>query len=829
LVTALVLGLALVLILDGARLTRLERNAEAQTLASAAAEGLAFALRVEQERMRSLLAAQRPAIEVALSGAPRGQPPAALESLLRGRLPGLLSVDIEQSAAAADDTWLTVVDGAAVIRHRMRLADEGADLHRLSLSLRCGAICESAVPIHPGLQAQLVSDNGGRAALGAMPENRPANPNASFVADLSAVPEPLALASAEPPGAPDWSIEVFALADGPVASRLLLRLATGMLLVSAALATAFSLFRAIRRERRWADAEGQRSRDYQRKLGALLDACTDGILLTTAVGRIELLNPAAELMFGQLRDDLLGSEIAELLPELLRDDSVRTPPNSVAAALPLMRDLTGVRVGGEAFPVRVWVRHLLLDTEPCLLLVVQDLTEQTHQAKQLQFLEQNDVLTGLLNRREFERRMQRILSAAAGSEGVHVLCYIDIDQFKLVNDTAGHAAGDALVEQLATLFKAQLNDAALIGRLGGDEFAALFSDRSEAQALAACEGLMQTVRNFLFTWRDRSFDIAISIGLTAFLPDHDSAAIELAKADVACHMAKREGRDRIHVYHDGDAAVARHHGEMYQVSVISKALNRGRFRLYSQPIMPLAAGSTRRTHYEILLRMLDERGELVEPDQFIPAAERYILMPAVDRWVIHQLFSTQGEQLRTWHAENPQEFLFAVNLSGTSVNDESFLPFLRRQFEAFDIPPSGICFEITETAALRNLGDARGFIHQLAKLGCTFALDDFGSGLSSYSYLRELPVKYLKIDGSFVRDMNSNPVNHALVASINQIAHVLGLQTIAEWAEDDSTINQLRALNVDFAQGYAIGTPLPVVESGADIMNGLVHLEAHNG
>ncbi len=423
---------------------------------------------------------------------------------------------------------------------------------------------------------------------------------------------------------------------------------------------------------------------------------------------------------------------------------------------------------------------------------------------------------------------RRLLADAADTGTPYVLCYIDIDQFKLVNDTAGHAAGDALIEQLATLIEVNFDDAALLARLGGDEFGALFADRTEAHVLTQCDGLMQTIRNFRFTWRDRSFGVAVSIGVTAFLPEYDSAAAELAKADVACHMAKRGGRDRIHVYRDGDASAARHHGEMHLVSTISGALNKGRFRLYAQPILPLAAGGAGRTHYEILVRMLDEQGAPVVPDHFIPAAERYILMPAVDRWIIHQLFSTQGDQLRAWHEEHRDQFLFAVNLSGTSLGDEAFLPFLKRQFESQRIPPASICFEITETAAIRSLHHARNFMRELSEMGCTFALDDFGSGLSSFNYLRELPVNYLKIDGSFVQDMNSNPVNYALVASINQIAHVLGLKTIAEWAENDSIINQLRALNVDYAQGYAIGTPLPVVDCDFDVASALAAGELHH-
>jgi diguanylate cyclase (GGDEF)-like protein/PAS domain S-box-containing protein len=555
--------------------------------------------------------------------------------------------------------------------------------------------------------------------------------------------------------------------------------------------------------------------DQQRRLDAVLDASSDGIVLAGADG-IELMNPAAEVIFGRLEEDMLGADLDELLPELMHADGARPPCADAHEDRPWLHDIYIPHADGQRFPARVWPRHLQLDDGMRWLLVIQDLTESAHQAKQLEFLEQRDVITGLLNRKEFERRMERMLIDAIGTGTPYALCYLDIDQFKLVNDTAGHAVGDALIKQLATLIEVKFADAALLARLGGDEFGILFADCTEKQALDQCEGLLQTVRHFLFTWRDRSFDVAVSIGVTAFLPEDDSAAAELAKADVACHVAKREGRDRVHIYQDVDASSARHHGEMHLVSTISEALSSGRFRLFAQPIVPLAIGSTDRTHYEILVRMSDEQGALVVPDQFIPAAERYILMPAVDRWIIQQLFSTRGEQLRAWHDEHPDEFLFAVNLSGTSVNEDSFLLFIKRQFEHYRIPPASICFEITETAAIRNLRGARRFMDELSAMGCTFALDDFGSGLSSFNYLRDLPVSYVKIDGSFVHDMNSNPVNHALVASINQVAHILGMKTIAEWAEDDSTINQLRALNVDFVQGYAIGTPLPMADQDFD-------------
>lgn len=602
-----------------------------------------------------------------------------------------------------------------------------------------------------------------------------------------------------------------ALTLGAAAADLLAgRIGAGLVLAAATLAVLGFAATGLR-ARRAPGSESWLGSRAEALLGALLESTTEGIVLTDAEGHIEVFNPAAELIFGLLAEDAVGTHIGRLLPELPGDGTpVIGLTTDADPQLPRLLEVHAARAGGGEVPVRIWLRRLPLDGDMRVLLVVQDLAETLQHAQKLTWLEQRDGLTGLLNRGEFERRMQRQLSGAAGSGTPHVLVYIDIDQFKVVNDTLGHAVGDALVRQLAALIGAKLDQAALIGRLGGDEFGVLFVDCGEARARELCDGLMQTVRNFLFTWRDRSFDVAISIGLTAFLPENESAAAELAKADVACHMAKHLGRDRIHVYRDGDASVIRHHGDMHLVSTITTALNGGRFRLFVQPIAPLAGASGADMHYEVLVRMLDDNGDLMVPNRFIPAAEQYILMPAVDRWIIHQLFSSQGEALRAWHADGQADFLFAVNLSGTSVADESFLPYLRRQFEVHRVPPAAICFEVTETAAIRDMDAARAFMEELVAMGCSLALDDFGSGLASYSYLRALPVRYLKIDGSFVHDMTTNPVNHALVASINQVAHVLGLQSIAEWAEDDDIIAALRALQVDFAQGYAIGAPVPV-------------------
>jgi diguanylate cyclase (GGDEF)-like protein/PAS domain S-box-containing protein len=538
------------------------------------------------------------------------------------------------------------------------------------------------------------------------------------------------------------------------------------------------------------------------------------VVVTDPRGRIELFNPAAEMMFGRLAEDVLNANAKKLIPDLF---SVEDLPGLLepkeGTPAPLVRETTGRRKDGKDFPLRLWLHSVRFAERPRLLIVAQDLTELQRNEEQLTFLEQRDVLTGLLNRKEFEYRLSAVLSEAGERQRApHVLCHIDVDQFKLINDTCGHEAGDELLRQLAILLRARLEGAEIITRLGGDEFAVLFPERTVEEARSVCEDFIQTVRNFLFTWRDQSFDVSVSIGLIEFTPASDSASSVLSKADVACQMAKRHGRDRVHLYSQADVELIRHHGDMRLVSTISQALNEGRFHLYAQPIAPVAAGGAGRRHYEILVRMVDQSGEAVIPDNFIPAAERYILMPAVDRWIINRLFSLQAENLRAWHEAAPGSFLFAVNLSGTSLTDEGFLRYLKRQFIDWNVPYPTICFEITETAAVRNLERARAFMRELSELGCCFALDDFGTGLSSYGYLKELPVDYLKIDGSFVRGMAEDPVNYALVESINQIGHVLGLKTIAEWAEDRNTLNQLRALNVDFAQGFGVGQAVPVCD-----------------
>ncbi len=555
-------------------------------------------------------------------------------------------------------------------------------------------------------------------------------------------------------------------------------------------------------------------RESEKKMRAILDSALEGVILSDENRRIKLFNPAAEIMFTRLSEDTLGKDIRELFPDHLDNENehrlLRYFDSSESLPVSIARETVGLRTDGSQFPIHISLSSVDLGGKRHVVSLIQDLSEQKEHENQLNYLVQYDVLTGLLNRSEFERRLDIVLSSADLPDEQHVLCYIDIDQFKVINDTSSHTAGDELLKQMAVLLKSQLRETEVIARLGGDEFGALFTNCTLKRAEQICGGLMQTVRNFPFSWKEQSFEIAISIGLAGFTPRSESASSVLSAADVACHLAKVQGRNRVHVYQSTDIETVRQHGDMQLVPRITQALSDERFHLYIQPIAPVGnIDDDSSYHYEVLVRMIDESGELVIPDAFVPAAERYILMPAIDRWIINHLFSTQGDTLRAWAKRNGgrHAFLFAVNLSGTSLTDEGFLSYIKRHFRDWDIPYSSICFEITETAVVANLSKARQLIEELKTLGCSFALDDFGSGLSSYGYLKELPVDYLKIDGSFVRHMTDDPVDHAMVDSINQIAHILGLKTIAEWAEDKATLNLLRALNVDFAQGYGVGAP----------------------
>jgi diguanylate cyclase (GGDEF)-like protein/PAS domain S-box-containing protein len=554
-------------------------------------------------------------------------------------------------------------------------------------------------------------------------------------------------------------------------------------------------------------------------LQAMLAGTTEAVILADPQGRIRNMNPAAEILFGCLGEDLAGTKLTGLFPRLYDEPDGTAAMAQLAGTgdpemAPALHETEAERSDGKTFPVRLWVRGLPLDTERYVLITAHDTTEQDQQSRELAHRRSRDQLTGLLNRQELQTRLAAIVAGKdpASAERPWVLCQLDVDQFTLINSTCGPAAGDKLLQQLARLIETKLAGAELVARLGGDEFAVLLRDADVDAAVDICEGLMQTVRGFLFTWQDRSFDMAISVGIVAWDARAQSPDDILGRSETACHLAKRGGRNRIHVYREDEAALVHLRDEMHLVSTITRALSDGAFQLLAQPIVPISGDPPTGCHFEILVRMVDRTGALVAPSQFIPAAEHYILMPSVDRWIISRLFALQAENLRAWNRTNPNEFLFAINLSGTTVTDDGFLRYLKRHFEDWQVPYRSICFEITETAAVGSLEQASHFIREFSALGCHFALDDFGTGLSSYAYLRALGVHYLKIDGTFVRGVAEDEINRAVVESINHIGHALGLKTIAEWVEDDRTLEALRALGVDYAQGFAVGPAFPVAE-----------------
>lgn len=412
----------------------------------------------------------------------------------------------------------------------------------------------------------------------------------------------------------------------------------------------------------------------------------------------------------------------------------------------------------------------------------------------------HDHLTGLVNRNEFDRRLNAVLTSAKNDDFSHALLYLDLDQFKVINDTCGHQAGDEMLSQLAVVLRKLVRGNDVLARLGGDEFGLLLGDCPLDQAKSIAEELREAIGDFRFVWRDKIFSVRVSIGVALITKDSHSADEVLSAADIACYAAKDLGRDRIHVYADDDSDMQRRHTEMQWVSRIKDALDNGQFILYQQKMCSLSRVNGDEGHSEFLIRMLDSDGSIILPGAFIPAAERYGMMPSVDRWVIKSII----DHLVQSHKD---EGVYFINLSGASLSDDGIFSFIKQEIARSKIPPELLCFEITETAAIASLSNAVEFINEIRSIGCRFALDDFGAGLSSFSYLKTIPVDYLKIDGAFVRDINEDPMNYAIVQAINEIGHVAGLHTVAEYVEDEETLKLLREIGVDLAQGYCIERP----------------------
>ncbi len=568
--------------------------------------------------------------------------------------------------------------------------------------------------------------------------------------------------------------------------------------------------------RRTSEAEQRLHEEKERALVTLY-SIGDGVITTNSEGQVEHMNAVAESLTGWTTDQARHRPLSDVCP-MVTDPEREPTPDPVEQALikggPVgsLRNTLLLRPDGQDAAIEYsvapihdrWHNHVT-----GAILVFRDVTEMRNLSHQLAYQATHDPLTGLLNRRELEARLQETLAEARRyPDQQHWLCYIDMDQFKVINDTCGHLAGDELLKQVAADLRRHVRRSDLVARTGGDEFAILLKHCDEAEARDSIERMRKSLHELRFAWDDKSFSVSASFGLVQISDSSGSLYDLLSAADTACYVSKDEGRNRVHVYMADDDATSRRQGEMQWVHRIHEALSEDRFVLYYQTIAPLQQRREKR-HCEILVRMLNPDGSLVPPMAFIPGAERYNLMADIDRWVIRNTLTALAG-LRVSEPHIPE--MVSINLSTQSLCDDDLLPFVLNQLERTGVEPRRICFEITETAAIANLSRARQFITALQARGCRFSLDDFGSGLSSFGYLKSLPVDFLKIDGGFVRDILDDPIDLALVESINQIGHILDIRTIAEYVENDRIAAVLRRLGVDYAQGYAIDRPAPLAE-----------------
>src|ERR1700734_841117 len=546
-----------------------------------------------------------------------------------------------------------------------------------------------------------------------------------------------------------------------------------------------------------------------------LQSIGDGVVTTNADSTIDYINPVAEELTGWRLEDAMGRPVEECF-RAFHEETCEPLENPLAVAIRRVRPIKSVRpvllirrdgnelyVESTAAPIRDGAGHVAGG-----VLVFHDVSESRELNRRLSYHASHDLLTGLVNRREFESRVERALKSAKAREASYALCYLDIDQFKIVNDTCGHSAGDALLGQVGALLKSKVRWRDTLSRLGGDEFGILLESCSLDEAMRTAETLREGVRNFRFTWEDRVFRLGASIGVVPITADNEDVASILSAADSACAAAKEGGRNRVHSFAENDIELMRPRREMQWAARINAALEEGRFELYRMAIQPLQRVETG-SHYELLLRLKDETGRIVSPNDFIAAAERYGITPAIDRWVIENAF----RWLVSEADEREKLLMCSINLSGQSLGDDNFLPFVIDQFHRSGLDAKKICFEITETAAVASFSQANRFIQALKELGCKFALDDFGTGLSSFGYLKHFPVDFLKIDGSFVKEILHDPIDREMVRSINEIGHLTGKQTIAEFAENVEIINMLRSLGVDYAQGYGVSQPQRVLKA----------------
>jgi len=559
-----------------------------------------------------------------------------------------------------------------------------------------------------------------------------------------------------------------------------------------------------------AEKHARQEKKQSNFLHLTMQSIVDGVITTDINGYIKTINPTAEQLTGWAESEAEGKPLVQVMHTLNEETLKRIydPTENVEHKTVLDEPVNAILIQRNS-NIETPVEYIVApmrdheDETAGIVIIIHDESVQRSLNRQLTFQATHDALTGLINRYEFERRLKSVITTQQNKKSVNTLCYIDLDQFKLVNDTCGHTAGDELLKQITLLLQNGLEGVGTLARLGGDEFGLLLENCNITDAQEIAERLLQIIQRFQFSWNENTFTIGASIGISAITNSTTSCEEVLSNADSACYLAKESGRNRIQVFTAEDDKLLIQQREMHWVSRINHALEENRFQLYFQEIMPLSSQEQSFIlHGEILLRMVNKEGDIVSPGSFLPAAERYNMITLIDEWVV--------EKSIQWLTSQKNKVLISVNLSGMSLSNRDFLNFVVSKIKLHKINPELLCFEITETAAISHLSTAIHFMNVLKKLGCSFALDDFGSGLSSFSYLTSLPVDYLKIDGAFVMDIDKDPMHYAMVKSINEVGQVMGIKTIAEYAASQSIIDCLRAVGVDNAQGYAVARPVPL-------------------
>ena len=558
-----------------------------------------------------------------------------------------------------------------------------------------------------------------------------------------------------------------------------------------------------------------------------LESISEGVITTDNNGHIDYMNQAAEKLIGTGRDDAAGHRIGELFS--LVDDIDRRPlGDPVERCLEMRRR---VNMGRRAVMVSADGEHehsVEITASPIrgpgssisgTVVVFHDVGEIRGLTRQMSYQATHDALTGLINRHEFERRLDEAMDTAHADEAVHMLFYMDLDRFKAVNDSCGHVAGDNMLREVATLIKEQVRDSDFVGRLGGDEFGALLIGCPIEKARQIASDICNAVADYRFVWKDKIFNIGISIGLVEI--SHVSGSLQdvMSAADSACYVAKQQGRGTVHVYSARDEAIARERGDIQWLRELQTALHEDRFELAAQPILAMGGGIESGPGLEVLIRLPDQHGRIADTAEFLRPAERYQLMPQIDRWVVTAALTalTSGEiKLSAGRC-------CAINLSGQTLSDESFLSFVVEALDRTGVAPSSICFEVTEAAILSNVQHAQRFIEVLHGIGCAFSLDDFGSGLGSFSSLKDLPVDYLKIDGMYTRNLQSDQVNQEMVAAMIKLARTMQFRIVAEQVEHQDDFDWLREVGVDFVQGRFVEAPAALGTSSTGTFRILNH------